>query len=249
MRPHRSVALAFALSLTSLPKALAQDGELVGFSKNGRFVAFCEMGRDFDEPWAIMHFMDVKRSVEVAPPIRVDLPSGQDTDAYERVERLSARLFKRFGIIPDLGEEIPQGSSEGPFGADWEVHVSSVPAASTSSTCFGQGYSEVVSVYIDHPYEEEQVELHRDEAPPPERLCARRYAKHRVFFHRSSILVVVGYEVPVEGGWSNRWFMGATTILRPIECRRAPRGDRRTNCEARFGRTKTTTTAAKKDRP
>lgn len=205
-----------ALSLASRANA----ADLVGFSADGRYVAFQDNGVEGDRAWAKIFFIDVAKNDYAAPPMKAQLSPGLEEGhdietAISEASTKSAAALKKLGIEPEKHGKplkLDGGSFSGPDGAIWEIEISSTPAPGRPEDCHRTGPGKLLRASLSSPYGE-PVALQHDKKLPGSRKCARNYKLDGAFSHRKGLLVLVGYE-QVEGpGRTESYVMGVTGKL------------------------------------
>jgi predicted secreted protein len=202
--------------------ARAAEVSFIGFSEDGKYVAFREegVGAGSGFPWAKVVYIDVKKNDYASPPTHVELDSG-DAVPEEAVGEANAKagpVMRKLGIQFEMyGEKVVvEGDAFTAGTKKYLVTVGGTRAPGPEEACQDRGPGELLRVAVT-PAGGKDKPLQVDRKLPRSRACAREYKLHSAYMHRDALLLLVSYQDPTFEGQSETRFMGVTARLSALK--------------------------------
>ena len=214
----KRLLIAVCLALFVAPISHAADAahlDLIGFSKNGAFVAFTQFGvRDPSGfPYVYTSFVAIKTNrleAELRGEISVD---GATTDQVRAKMRAQVAVaMKKYGIIAgNQGRFIgvtpmrinTTNSEFFALGSTYGLDISTKPAANTNEMCADPPQLLIVELTVGG----QTRDLQRDTRLPTSRRCAFDYDLRSAHLYGRSLAVFVSYMTPGYEGPDFIWMV------------------------------------------
>ena len=219
----KKLLLALCLALSIAPMSHAAEAshlELIGFSKNGAFVAFTQFGVQDGSgfPYAYTSFVGVKNNrleAELGGVLEVDSATIEQARAKTRVQVVAA--MRKYSIIagnqgrfiavtpPHMYTTISEFFA---FDRTYGLSIATKPAISTVEYCNAPPQLLIVKLMVSGKTRD----LQRDTRLPASRDCAYGYELRSAHLYGRSLAVFVSYQTLGFEGADSRW-MVVTGVL------------------------------------
>lgn len=212
----------------------------VGFSKDGRYLAFEEYGTQDGSgfPYSNFYFIDTEKNAYAAPRIgvRIDKESATEPAARKRASSLAARKLRQFGIIrgnvgklvvshmmtdltfDSVGQKPPSvikfAEEVGSMyqRGDYELWLTQTPIKTNECEPF-EMETNMLELKLTNKEDDASKFLQKDTTLPSSRGCALYYRLQDVYLYKDSVAVFVGVFTQGFEGPDMR-FMAVTGKLR-----------------------------------
>ena len=215
----KKFVLVLCLAFFVAPIALAAEAshlELIGFSKNGAFMAFTQFGTQDGSgfPYAYTSFVGVKNNrleAELGGVLKVDSATIEQARAKTRVQ--VAAEVKKYGIIagnqgrfigvtpPHLSTTISEFFA---FDRTYGLSIATKTAISTVEYCNAPPQLLIVKLMVGS---DQTRDLQRDIRLPGSRQCAYGYEMRSAHLYGRSLAVFVAYQTVGFEGADSRWMV------------------------------------------
>ena len=214
----KRLLIALCIALFTAPISHAADAahlELIGFSKNGAFMAFTQFGVSDGSgfPYAYTSFVGVKNNrleAELGGVLEVDSATTEQARAKTRVQVAAA--MRKYGIIvgnqgrfigvtpPHIYTTISEF-----FALDrtYGLSIATKPAVSTVEYCNAPPQLLIVKLTASGKTRD----LQRDTRLPASRDCAYGYEMRSAHLYGRSLAVFVSYQTVGFEGADSRWMV------------------------------------------
>ena len=215
------IALCLALFIAPLAHAAeASHLELIGFSKNGAYVAFDQFGT-YDgrgTPYIHTSFVSVKNNrLEVELKTEVDVEGVTVAQLRAKAKMQIAAAMKKYGIVVGnqgrfIGVTPPHRyttvSEFFALDSTYGLSIASKPAVNTGDLCTEAPQLLIVKLTVSGKTRD----LQRDARLPASRACAYGYEMRSAHLYGRSLAVFVSYQTRGFEGADSRWMI-VTTLL------------------------------------
>lgn len=212
--------------LIALLFAAAFPFEVVGFSPDGRYVAFIEhgVGEGSGYPWARLRVLEVARNLDAEAPLELRLDSGKDSDTEEeavrRARAAAPAALRKLRIAswsaPRVIRHEPDGELTDREGAPIGT-LQLQRQEARGGKCdepFRPLLLRLVMFFLD---DDRPARLAKDGALPKDRPCASTCDLAGMFAHRKSALAVVRCTVPGFEGPGVKYSAYAGVLPYPLD--------------------------------
>lgn len=215
------IALCFALSIAPISRAAdAAHLELIGFSRDGAFLAFTQFGVQDGSgfPYAYTSFVGVKNNrleAELGGVIKDNRATTEQVWAKTRVQ-VAAAMLKYSIIAGNQGRFIavtpPHSyttiSEFFAFDRTYGLSIATKPAISTVDYCIAPPQLLIVKLTVSG----KPRDLQRDTRLPASRDCAYGYEMRSAHLYARSLAVFVSYQTVGFEGADSRWMVVTATL-------------------------------------
>lgn len=229
MRTLTKLAALMLLLLAFAFNAFAGDYatlNFIGFSANGRYLAFEEYGIQDGSGWAYsnIHFIDTAKNVIASPMVRAVLEDENSTEkmARARAAALAAKKLKQFGIVrgntgkhvvahlindltfekDNLATEVTFAEEIGSMYKQGEFELKLNPVKIVTKECEPYDYETfMMDLTLKNKDDDTVRTLQKDTTLPQSRGCAHAYRIQDVYMYKGAIAVFInvftqGFEGP-----------------------------------------------------
>jgi predicted secreted protein len=214
----KKLLTALYLAVFIAPISLAAEAshlELIGFSRNGAYVAFHQFGIHDGRgtPYMYTSFVSVKSNrLEAEIKTEVDLEGATVAQARAKAKLMSEAAMKKYGIVSGnqgrfIGVTPPHmyTTISEFFALDrtYGLSIATKPAISTVEYCIEAPQLLIVKLMVSGKTRD----LQRDTKLPASRDCAYGYEMRSAHLYGRSLAVFVSYQTVGFEGADSRWMV------------------------------------------
>lgn len=219
----KKLLLALCLTLLVAPLAHAAEAshlELIGFSRNGAYVAFDQFGVNDGRgtPYIYTSFVSVKNNrLEVEIRTEVDVEGVTVVQLRANAKAQTAAAIKKYGIVAGnqgrfIGVTPPHMyttvSEFFALDSTYGLSIATKPAVNTGDLCTEAPQLLIVKLTVSG----KPRDLQRDTKLPASRECAYGYELRSAHLYGRSLAVFVSYQTRGFEGADSRWMVVTGTL-------------------------------------